>query len=197
MTVAGIRLPDSHIARAAEQMCREASPRVLYAHAARSFVFAALLADRDKIRVDKEALYVGCILHDLGFTPSYQHSTAPVEVVSADAARELATSLGWTQRRTADLHRAIVLHMADEVDASESAEVRMLAMGVAVDVSGHRLDDIDAAVLHEVLLAYPRGPFVHDFSALIRHEAQRKPESAAAAQVRHGLLARIQQAPFG
>ena len=93
-SVAGIRLPDSAAAAAANRLCRAVSTDVLYAHAARSFVFAALLADREGVRLDEEALYVGCILHDLGLTDTYRHPTTPFEYVSADIARELTAEQG-------------------------------------------------------------------------------------------------------
>jgi hypothetical protein len=71
--VAGVRVPDSDAARAAERLSREASPRTLYAHAVRSFLYASLLAKRDRERVDEEALYVGCVLHDIGLTSAHEH----------------------------------------------------------------------------------------------------------------------------
>jgi hypothetical protein len=196
VVVAGIRLPDTSAAVAAERLCRDVSPTVLYAHAARSYVFAVLLAKRERVKLDQEALYVGCVLHDLGLTEPYRDPTTPFEYVSADAARQFAAGQGWPAARTDLVHRAIVLHMATEVGEGESAEARLLEAGVALDVTGHRSVELDAGQVQEVLRAYPRGPFIPEFTALMQQEARRKPHSAAAVLVGKGLLTRIAQAPL-
>jgi HD superfamily phosphodiesterase len=194
--VADIRVPDSDAARAAERLSREQSPQTLYAHAVRSFLFASLLARRDRQLVDEEALYVGCILHDIGLTPRHKHPSRAFEYVSADVAMELSETFDWPERRRSDLGRAIILHMAEEVAASETAEARLLEAGVALDVTGHRLADVDSFALREILRRLPRGPFKNEFSALMREEAEGKPGCAAAALIDRGLIGRIAAAPF-
>jgi hypothetical protein len=194
--VAGVRLPDSEATRAAEQLCRQASSRMLYAHAVRSYVFAALLARHDRMHVDDELLYVGCVLHDIGLTPDYEQPVAPFEQVSADIAVALAGRFGWPSERRETLADAIVLHMAAEVGADESPEARALEAGVAVDCTGRRLDDIAAPAVAEVLRQLPRGPFKREFGALLKQEATRKPASSAAMCTHDGLLDRIAATPF-
>jgi HD superfamily phosphodiesterase len=194
--LAGVRLPESASAQAAERLCRAASQRVLYAHAMRSYLFAALLARHDGMRVDQEALFVGCVLHDIGLTSAYEHPVRPFEYVSADVAVDLTVPFGWSQARRDLLHRAIVLHMASEVDASESPEARALEAGVALDVTGHRLHDLDERARREILRRLPRGSFKRDFTAVMQREAARKPGCAADALTQTGLLERIRSAPF-
>jgi hypothetical protein len=194
--VAGIRVPDSDAARAAERLGREQSPPTLYAHAVRSFFYASLLARRDRQQVDEEALYVGCVLHDIGLTPSHEHPSRAFEYVSADVAMDLSAAFDWPEARRTALGRTIILHMAEEVGASETAEARLLEAGVALDVTGHRLADVDGPAQREILNRFPRGPFEREFSALMREEAERKPGCAAAALVERGLIERIAAAPF-
>lgn len=194
--VAGVRVPDSDAARAAQRLSREASPRTLYAHAVRSFLYASLLAKRDRERVDEEALYVGCVLHDIGLTSAHEHPSRPFEHVSADVAMDLAASFDWPEPRRSDLGRAIILHMAAEVGASESAEARFLESGVALDCTGRRLVDIDGPAQREILSRFPRGLFKREFSELMREEARRKPGCAAAALVQCGFVGRLRAAPF-
>lgn len=195
-TIAGVRVPDTAAAGAAEELCREASDWVLYAHAARSYYFAMLLARGERVGVDAEALYVGCILHDLGLTTAYDDPVRPFEHLSAAAAGELVTRFGWPQGRRDNLERSVVLHMAAEVDDGESAETRMLEAGVACDVTGHRVDELDRRARDDVLGQLPRGPFKREFATLMSREAERKPDCAAAQLARRGLLDRIEQAPF-
>lgn len=194
--VAGITLPDSEVASAAERLSREASDRMLYAHAVRTYLFAALLARHDGMLVDAEALYVGCVLHDIGLTPSYDDPVEAFEHVSADVAVDLTGSFGWEPERRSNVHRAIVLHMAEEVAESESPEARALEAGVALDVTGSRLAEVDERACGEILRHFPRGPFKRDFARLIQREAERKPRCAAAALTKLGLLDRIRMAPF-
>jgi HD superfamily phosphodiesterase len=194
--IAGIRPPDSKAAQAAERLCREASSWLLYAHSVRSYVYASLLASSDGRQVNDEALYVGCILHDIGLTPRYEQPTQPFEEVSAAVATSLMAEQGWEDMRRAALGRAIVLHMAAEIGSSELPESHALEAGVALDVTGRRLADLDHAVVAEVLRVLPRGPFKRDFTALIEREAERKPRSATALGTRRGLLDRIGTAPF-
>jgi hypothetical protein len=194
-SIAGVRPPDTAVARAAEGLCREASDWALYAHTARSYYFAMLLARGERVGVDEEALYVGCILHDIGLTPAYDDPVRPFEHISA-AAANLVSTFRWPRVRRDNLERAVILHMADEVDDGESPEARMLEAGVACDVTGHRLDELDPRAREDILRQLPRGPFKREFTALMRREAERKPDCAAALLARRGLLERIEQAPF-
>jgi HD superfamily phosphodiesterase len=194
--VAGIRLPDSEVALAATRLSQGASDRVLYAHAVRSYLFAALLARHDRMRVDDEALYVGCVLHDIGLTPGFVDPVEAFEYVSANVAEDLTSTFGWAQERRSNVQRAIVLHMAEEVTPSASPEARALESGVALDVTGHRFADIEESAWREVVRHFPRGPFKRDFAALMQREATQKPHCAAAALVARGLLDRIRRGPF-
>jgi hypothetical protein len=64
------------------------------------------------MRYDEEALYVGCVLHDIGLTPRFDDPVRPFEHVSADTCAELVERHSWALPRRYRLHRAVVLHMA-------------------------------------------------------------------------------------
>src|SRR6516225_9470908 len=85
--VAGIRIPDSKLAREATDLLREHGTPLLFAHSLRVFVFGALRGRRRGLRVDHELLYVGAVFHDLGLTPNYRSRDHRFEVDSAKAAR--------------------------------------------------------------------------------------------------------------
>lgn len=193
--VAGVRVPDSRAAREAESACREAAGWVLYAHSARSYVFAALLGARERARFDEEALYVGCLLHDIGLTPGHADPVRAFEHVSADYASDFTSGLAWPHERTANVHRAIVLHMAREISASEAVEVRLLEAGVACDVTGRGWDALDPGAQEAVFQRLPRGPFKSEFSSLMQSEATAKPHCAAADLLDAGLVELIERAP--
>jgi hypothetical protein len=71
-----------------------------------------VLGIADGMRYDEEALYVGCVLHDIGLTPRFDDPVRPFEHVSADTCAELVERHSWALPRRYRLHRAVVLHMA-------------------------------------------------------------------------------------
>jgi HD domain len=190
--IAGVVVPDSATARAAEALARERSPWMLYAHAKRSYLWAALLARGE--RFDAEALFVAAVLHDIGLAPGYEDPVRPFEEVGADVA--VGQVPDWEQPRRDNVHRAIVLHMATEIATSESAEVRLLDAGVTCDVRGKDLERVGAPEREEILRLLPRGSFKPEFAALMQREAERKPASAAAVLISHGMLDAIAASPF-
>jgi hypothetical protein len=195
-TAIGASVPDRDPARAAEELCREVSAWILYAHCLRSYLFAVLLGREDGMSHDEEALYVACLLHDVGLTPAYDDPIRPLEHVSADVAVSPASSRGWPTERQDNVHRAMVLHVAAEVAASESPESILLSAGVSCDVTGTRVEEVERRARDEILHRLPPGPFKRGFAGMMRREAARKPQCAAAALIDGGLLDRIAAAPF-
>jgi hypothetical protein len=191
-----VRIPDSAAAVEAERLAREASSPALYGHAQRSYLYAALLGTADGMRFDEELLYVGCVLHDLGLTPSGEDPVRPFELASADAAAALAERHAWKLARRYRLHRAIVLHMAPAISAAEEREVLLLEAGVACDVSGARAEELGAGAVEDALALHPRAGFKRAFAALLRREAERKPGCHAAVLLGHGLERKILDAPY-
>ena len=192
----GVRVPDSEAAREAEELCRNSSQWFLYAHAMRSYLFAALLGRNDGMAYDEEALYVACVLHDLGLTPAYGEAHRPFEEISADGAVAFLGPFGWASARKQNVRKAIVLHMAAEVGVGESSEAILLAAGVSCDVSGERVEEVELRARQELLRQLPRGEFKRHFAALMQREADQKPGCAADNLIRRGLLDRIVAAPF-
>ncbi len=194
--LAGIRVPDSSAAIEAEAVCRDASSPMLYAHALRSYFFAALLGELNGVAYDEELLYVGCVLHDVGLTERFDHPARSFEMVSADVAAELAERHRWALTRRYTVHRAIVLHMSPTISKAELAEVLLLEAGVACDVTGARIQEVSCRAVAEVIRRYSRADFARQFSAMLQDEARRKPGCAAAHLFELGLQRRIDQAPF-
>jgi hypothetical protein len=55
-TVAGIALVDSKMARLATELARDTSPEYLFYHAARTFLFGALIGNASNLKFDSEIL---------------------------------------------------------------------------------------------------------------------------------------------
>jgi hypothetical protein len=80
--IAGIRIPDSKLAREATDLLREHGTPLLFAHSLRVFLFGSLRGRHRGLQVDHELLYVGAVFHDFGLTPNYRSQG---EIVSADS----------------------------------------------------------------------------------------------------------------
>ena len=151
----GVRVPDSAAARAAHDLIGHHADAMLYGHSARSYLFAVLLGRAERATWDEEALYVGCILHDIGLTAAFNDAVTDFEQTSAHTAADLTRQFDWPPARRDNVGRSIVMHMARDVAAGESMETRLLDAGVSCDVSGSRLAEIDDATRGAILEQFP------------------------------------------
>jgi len=171
--------PDTRTTRAAEALCRDASEPFLANHQLRSYLWASVLGKARDIDVDHESLFVAAALHDLGLTDRYR-GDACFEVVGGGIAAAFLTGQGWPDERAEIVRRAIELHIEQTVPIELGAVAHVLDLGVTVDVSGGRLDEIDAKVRSAVLAAYPRLDFKRRMTELLRRDADAHPGCATA-----------------
>ena len=68
--LAGVSVPDTPVISRAIEFARERSERYLFNHVMRSWLFAALLAQRKQAVHDAQVLAVTTILHDIGLAES-------------------------------------------------------------------------------------------------------------------------------
>src|SRR3954452_16236561 len=68
--------PDTRLALEAEELTSQLCSPVLYRHCLRTWAFATLFAQRDRVEHDEELLYVACVLHDIGLTGPHDGSEA-------------------------------------------------------------------------------------------------------------------------
>jgi HD-GYP domain-containing protein (c-di-GMP phosphodiesterase class II) len=85
--LAGIRIPDSKLAREIMELVQDTEPPLLFHHSSRVYYWGALAGKRRGLRFDPELLYAGAMFHDIGLT--HQHSSADerFEVDGANGAR--------------------------------------------------------------------------------------------------------------
>src|SRR5258708_20083838 len=84
--IAGIRIPDSKLARDATGLLREHGTALLLGHSLRVYLFGAIRGRHRGLTFDHELLYFGAIFHDLGLTAKYRSRDHRFEVDSANAA---------------------------------------------------------------------------------------------------------------
>jgi hypothetical protein len=166
-------LPDSAVARQAEELCREASSPMLVNHCLRTYAWGMILAAHDGLTPDPELFYVAAMLHDLALTDRFR-GYAPMPCFGARAAllaADWAEARGWPAAKRATLADAISLHLNVTVPAAHGPEAKMLQAGAGFDVIGLRHAQLAPATVAAVLARYPRLRLKRDGAALFRAES--------------------------
>ncbi|GEP12387.1 HD domain-containing protein [Methylobacterium gnaphalii] len=177
-TIAGIRVPDSQIARAATQLVRDKEDDLLYNHSRRVFFWGALTGQRRNLRYDPELLYIGAMFHDMGLTDAYASRALRFEVDGANAARDFLTSYGVPERDIEEVWTAIALHTTPGIPEHMRPTVALVTAGVEMDVLGIAYDDFTPEQRDHVCVHHPRESNFKE--AVIDHFAQgtiKKPET--------------------
>jgi hypothetical protein len=157
--IAGIRIPDSKLAREATDLLREHGTPLLFAHSLRVFLFGSLRGRWRGLQVDHELLYFGAMFHDLGLTPKYRSPDHRFEVDSANAARDFLRTHGVDESDVGVVWDAIALHTTPEIPWHKRPEIALVTGGVEADVLGDGVGEIPAGDRDAVLAAYPRIDF--------------------------------------
>jgi hypothetical protein len=157
--VAGVRIPDSKLARQATDLLREHGTSLLFAHSLRVYLFGAIRGRHRKWTVDPELLYFGAVFHDLGLTAKHRSPDHRFEVDSANTARDFLRAGGIDEATAAVVWDAIALHTTPEIPWHKRPEIALVTGGVEADVLGDGLGEIPAGDRDAVLAAYPRIDF--------------------------------------
>lgn len=195
-----IRLPDSPAALRASEHSQLLSAPWLFNHCLRTYVWAALLAQVERIEFDSELLFVACALHDLGLTAAHscqESGCACFAVEGARAAQRFATQLGWQAERSERLAEAISLHLNVRVGLGQGAEAHLLHEGAALDVIGARIHQLGPHAIATTLERYPRLGFKNGLVPAIKQQAHLRPNSRAAFLLDLGFSRMIRAAPLG
>jgi HD domain len=187
--------PTTPAALAAAQLAREVSPPFLFNHSARSFAWACLIAEKDGISFDRELLYVGAILHDIGLTETFDGPRC-FENEGAAAAAAFARDQGWEPMRAERLAEAIRLHMHPRVVVEDSAEGFLLDQATGCDCRGDRIEDLDQDAAAGVIGRYPWLDFTDGFIGLLEDQARRKPGCLVDIYLQNGFATKVRDAPF-
>jgi HD domain-containing protein len=154
--IAGIRVPDSAIARAATQLVRDTEDDLLYNHSRRVFFWGALTGERRGLKYDPELLYLGAMFHDMGLTEKYSSPDLRFEVDGANTARDFMKSYGVSERDIEDVWTAIALHTTPGIPEHMRPTIALVTAGVEMDVLGIAYDQFSREHRHEVCEHHPR-----------------------------------------
>ena len=172
-------IPDSELAKKATQLVAEVSPKFLYHHCIRSYLFGEILGKRNGIKYDRELLYLGAVLHDLGLTERFNLSEQRFEVDGADAARAFVLEHGLSDEKAEIVWDAIALHTSIGIASRKQPEIALVHLGVSADILGMGLEDIDREIIERVIDNYSRLGCNRAFMELIISQVKQKPQAAA------------------
>jgi hypothetical protein len=173
-TVAGVSLPDTSLAMAAADLARAACPPFLFNHCMRTFVFGALLAERDHVSYDQEMIFIAAALHDLGLITGYATPTHSFEMDGADAAKAFLVSRGVPEGRAELVWNAIALHTSMLVE-HQAPQVGLVGTGAGADVFGSEIKALPLDRVQAVVRTFPRRSFNTEFRDLLIDHCHRKP----------------------
>ncbi len=158
-TIAGIRIPDSSLARQATELLRDVGTPLLVAHSLRVYLFGSLRGRHRGLSVDPELLYFGAVFHDFGLTSKYRSQDHRFEIDGANTAREFLRLGGIDESQIEVVWDAIALHTTPEIPWHKRPEIALVTGGVEADVLGDGLNEISPSDRDAVLAAYPRVDF--------------------------------------
>jgi hypothetical protein len=191
--------PDSSLARNADDCVRELSSPTLYRHCVRTWAFATLFAQRDRIEHDPELLYLACMLHDLGLTKRHWGQDPQARcfaVEGARAAHAIVHAHGAGEPRARKVAEAISLHLNVTVPVRLGAEAHLLSKGVSLDVVGRRLHQIPGATATTIEERWPRDGFARELAAATAEQAQMRTRSRSALLHKLGFVELIEGNPL-
>jgi hypothetical protein len=155
--IAGIKIPDSKMARDLTQLIRDTEPDLLFHHSTRVYLFGALTGQRKRLTYDPELLYVGAMFHDIGLTEGYRQSQLRFEVDGANAARAFLRSYGVPEASVELVWDAIALHTTPGIPELKKPEVALVTAGVEMDCLGFAYEQFTQEQRDAVVAAHPRG----------------------------------------
>jgi hypothetical protein len=155
--IAGIKIPDSKLAREATELVRDTESDLLFHHSTRVFLFGALAGERMKLKYDPELLYIGGMFHDMGLTQRYSTSQNRFEVDSANAAAEFLRQHGIPETDVELVWDAISLHTTPGIPPFKKPVVQLVTAGVEMDVLGLAYDQFTEEQRRQVVAAHPRA----------------------------------------
>ena len=143
-SLAGVRIPDTPLAKAAVDLLEATSPQFICNHCVRTYVFGNLaVRSIGRSIVDEEIAFCGALLHDLGLVPAHAGENR-FEVDGADAAREFCLKHQVAPERADRVWEAIALHTSAGIASRMAAEIALVHLGAALDFLGLGIDQVPA-----------------------------------------------------
>lgn len=176
MRLAEIEVVDSPLVKEAIELARTYSAPYLFNHVMRSWLFGALVAEKSGVKADPELMALAAVLHDLGLTEQFAGAER-FEVDGANAARAFLAGRGIGPREVQLVWDAIALHTTLSLAAHKEPEVALCCSGIAIDVIGFGLEQIEPHHTAAILAAYPRLALREQFREALCGVVRSKPQT--------------------
>ena len=176
--LAGIKVPDSKLAREITELVRDTESPLLFYHSSRVYYWGALAGKRRGLKFDPELLYAGAMFHDMGLTHQHGSAHERFEVDGATVARDFLRSRGIAQRDVETVWTAIALHTTPGIPQHMHPVVALVTAGVEMDVLGLAYSEYSDAERNAVVHAHPRtAHFKEDIIQAFYDGIKHKPET--------------------
>jgi HD domain-containing protein len=173
-------LVETAVAQAAVRFAQSSESPSVFNHSVRSYLFAELIAGRDGMRpgpdYSSEAVFLGCVLHDLG-AGTAAAGKERFEVEGADLAAALLTEHGCGRDLVDGVWEAIALHTSGGIAERRGALCYLVRSGVGADF-GRNAEFIDERTATAIHRSYPRLAMATTLVDAIVAHAQRSPDAA-------------------
>jgi hypothetical protein len=178
LTVQGVSVPDSKLAREITELVRDTESPLLFHHSNRVYYFGALAGKHRALSFDPELLYAGAMFHDMGLTPKHSSAHERFEVDSANTARDFLRSHGISEADVYTVWTAIALHTTPNIPPLMHPVVALVTAGVEMDVLGIAYSDYADTERNAVVQAHPRnGHFKEDIIRAFYDGMKHRPDS--------------------
>jgi len=170
--------PDTRAAHEAEAYLREVSTPQIVNHSLRTYYFSGILYDLSGLKqtIDREALYVAALMHDVGlFQTSPPETEHCFTVGSAREARRIAKDAGWDASRQDSMAVAITTNPNAFVPLDEFGPVaHFMRVGGLVEVIAQEWR-VAPENLIDIIERYPREGFATDALNHVHREVKQNP----------------------
>jgi hypothetical protein len=174
--LAGASVPDTPLVSRAIEYAREHSDPYLFNHVMRSWLFAVILARRNRTEHDEEVLAVATILHDLGLAAAF-NGPLRFEVEGANAARAFVQKLGVDDRRAQLIWDAVALDSTPSIALHKEVEVALSTAGIGLDWGGWGYEALTEAQMATILDAFPRLDMKRQFTRATCRIVETRPDT--------------------
>jgi HD superfamily phosphodiesterase len=177
-TIAGLKVPDSKLAREVTELVRDTESPLLFHHSSRVYYFGALAGKHRGLKFDEELLYTGAMFHDMGLTHQHASAHERFEVDGANAARDFLRARNIAQADIDTVWTAIALHTTPGIPQHMHPVVALVTAGVEMDVLGMGHAEYSAAEREAVVHVHPRsGQFKEDIIQAFYDGNKHKPDT--------------------
>jgi hypothetical protein len=178
ISIEGISIPDSKLAKAVTEMVRDTASELLFNHSSRVYCFGALAGQQNGLKFDPELLYTGAMFHDMGLTRQHSSEHERFEVDGANAAADFLRSHDIAQSDIDTVWTAIALHTTPGIPRHMHPVVALVTAGVEMDVLGLTYRQYSDAEREAVVKAFPRTPhFKEDIIQAFYDGIRHKPDT--------------------